>query len=156
MNGLIPLSFTSVKICMMLSEQEFLATVQQANSWHDLCKKLHAPTNWRSRQKLQTLATTFNIDCDAMWKAKKANRSFQAVGRPQGLRRALLRSGRKEHCEECGQLPVWNDKQLTLNVDHVNGNNTDHREENLRFLCPNCHSQTPTFAGRNKRKHILL
>jgi RNA polymerase subunit RPABC4/transcription elongation factor Spt4 len=45
--------------------------------------------------------------------------------------------------------PEWNGKVLTLQVDHINGVNDDHRLENLRFLCPNCHSQTPTYAGSN-------
>lgn len=52
-------------------------------------------------------------------------------------------------CSICDMEPKWNDKYLTLQVDHINGNNTDHRIENLRFLCPNCHSQTPTYAGAN-------
>lgn len=43
-------------------------------------------------------------------------------------------------------------KDITLQIDHINGINTDHRLENLRFLCPNCHSQTDTFCGRNLPK----
>jgi 5-methylcytosine-specific restriction endonuclease McrA len=51
----------------------------------------------------------------------------------------------------CGQQPMWNGKQLVLILDHINGINNDNRLENLRLLCPNCNSQTPTFAGRNAR-----
>ena len=65
------------------------------------------------------------------------------------LRRSLLEIGRKEECEKCGLNPIWNEKELILIIDHINGDRFDHRPENLRFLCPNCHSQTETFAGRN-------
>lgn len=52
-------------------------------------------------------------------------------------------------CGECG-ISEWNGKQLALHLDHINGKNGDHRLENLRFLCPNCHSQTDTYTGKNK------
>jgi hypothetical protein len=52
-------------------------------------------------------------------------------------------------CSECG-ISEWNDKKLALHLDHINGKNGDHRLENLRFLCPNCHSQTDTYTGKNK------
>lgn len=52
-------------------------------------------------------------------------------------------------CSVCGLEPEWNGQRLTLQIDHINGINTDHRIENLRFLCPNCHSQTPNYAGAN-------
>ena len=52
-------------------------------------------------------------------------------------------------CSECQQLPIWNGKSLVLQLDHINGNRQDNRLENLRWLCPNCHTQTSNFSGRN-------
>jgi len=51
--------------------------------------------------------------------------------------------------EDCGIID-WKNKHLVLELDHINGKRTDNRKENLRWLCPNCHSQTDTFRGRNK------
>jgi hypothetical protein len=67
------------------------------------------------------------------------------------LRRALIESGRIHKCEECGITNSWNNKPLTLQIDHKNGDILDNTPENLRFLCPNCHSQTETYgAPKNK------
>lgn len=55
-------------------------------------------------------------------------------------------------CAFCGNGGEWNGNQLTLELDHINGVNNDNRVENLRFLCPNCHSQTPTHRGKNATK----
>ena len=52
-------------------------------------------------------------------------------------------------CCMCG-LSEWINGKLVLELDHINGDHTDNRIENLRYLCPNCHSQTDTFRGRNK------
>lgn len=57
------------------------------------------------------------------------------------LRRALLESGREYVCEICGQTDVWNGKPLRLEIDHKNNNWLDDRPQNLRFVCPCCHSQ---------------
>ena len=53
-------------------------------------------------------------------------------------------------CSICGNEGQWNNNNLVLILDHINGINNDHRLENLRFLCPNCNSQQETFAGKNR------
>lgn len=58
-------------------------------------------------------------------------------------------------CFSCGLGEVWNGQTLTLQLDHINGIYNDNRLENLQLLCPNCHSQTPTFAGRSSATHSL-
>lgn len=67
------------------------------------------------------------------------------------LRRALLDTGKDEKCE-CGLGSTWKGKKLQLQVDHINGNPIDNREENIRFICPNCHSQTENFSGNKNKK----
>ncbi len=62
------------------------------------------------------------------------------------LRRALIESGRPYCCEKCSRGPIWLGEELTLQVDHKNGDDTDNRPDNVRFLCPNCHSQTPNHS----------
>lgn len=60
-------------------------------------------------------------------------------------------------CEHCKNPGLWNGKELSLHLDHINGINNDNRLENLRFLCPNCHSQTGTYSGkRNKRDNHCI
>jgi len=55
-------------------------------------------------------------------------------------------------CAICGNVE-WMGKTLSLELDHINGINNDNRLENLRFLCPNCHSQTTTYGSRNQQRN---
>lgn len=69
------------------------------------------------------------------------------------LRRFIIKNNLLPYrCSVCGALE-WNGKTLSLELDHINGINNDNRLENLRFLCPNCHSQTTTYGSRNQQKN---
>lgn len=72
----------------------------------------------------------------------------------RSLRKYACRHLRASSCAICGLGEAWNGMPLTLQLDHVNGVYDDNRLENLRWLCPNCHSQTATFAGKGKRRTI--
>lgn len=65
-------------------------------------------------------------------------------------KRALVLGYIQNECLLCGQGPYWNGAALTLQMDHINGVRSDQRPENLRMLCPNCHTQTETYAGRKR------
>lgn len=68
------------------------------------------------------------------------------------LKQRLLRMGLKDgRCEACG-LGEWRGEPLSLELHHVNGDRHDNRLENLQLLCPNCHSQTDNWGGRNRRR----
>jgi 5-methylcytosine-specific restriction endonuclease McrA len=83
---------------------------------------------------------------DALLKNGKSRRNIK-------LR--LLRAGLlKNHCYECG-LTDWLGEPLTVQIDHINGVRDDHRFQNLRMLCPNCHSQTETYGRRDGKRARL-
>ena len=71
------------------------------------------------------------------------------VGRNAIKNRLIKENMLENKCSDCGLEQSWNGKPIVMVLDHINGVNNDNRIENLRFLCPNCNSQTPTFAGRN-------
>lgn len=74
------------------------------------------------------------------------NSTFQSYK----LKNRLFREGLKENkCEICGWAKKSEDGRIPLELDHINGNHSDNRLENLRILCPNCHSLQLTHRGRN-------
>ena len=79
----------------------------------------------------------------------------QLLGAPRNrnhLKQRLLELGLKQKaCETCG-CSEWRGRPLSLALHHINGQSQDNRLENLQLLCPNCHSQTENFAGRNRRR----
>jgi hypothetical protein len=73
------------------------------------------------------------------------------------LKKRLIKEGiLQERCAICDLPPKWNNHPITLELDHINGVYDDHRLENLRLLCPNCHSQMPTTHGKNNRRPPTL
>jgi hypothetical protein len=79
------------------------------------------------------------------------NRLDEYKEKPEYLKRALLEIGREYKCEECGVSDTYNGKPINLEIDHIDGDNRNNLASNLRFLCPNCHSQTSTYC-RKKTK----
>lgn len=88
------------------------------------------------------------------WTAMPDDEWFSNHTRRQGpqTRKRLVAHGIPDECSICGQPPVWNGRPLTLQIDHINGDRWDNRIENVRILCPHCHTQTETYANTGKRK----
>lgn len=72
------------------------------------------------------------------------------------LKKRLIKENLIENkCKICGQLPYWYNKPLVLQLDHIDGDRTNNNLENLRILCPNCHTQTPTFSSKRRKKKCI-
>ena len=74
--------------------------------------------------------------------------SGQKVGEGS-LKQYLLEKSRFK-CESCGTGEMWNNKALTLQLDHIDGNSDNNSLDNLRILCPNCHTQTETYGAKGQ------
>lgn len=83
-------------------------------------------------------------------KILQENTNFQS----DQLKKRLISEGIKEYkCEKCG-ITEWCNEPITLELHHINGNRYDNRLENLQILCPNCHSQSHNWKGKNRKKYI--
>jgi 5-methylcytosine-specific restriction endonuclease McrA len=109
------------------------------------CKHCGNPIeNYRSPKKF------CNIKCSQDFQRERhAKRVEEGRASPRAIRTYLLTKSDK--CSCCG-LTGWMGQAITLEVDHVDGNSQNNSLENLRLLCPNCHSQTETYKAKNKGK----
>ena len=147
------------------TKEKLQEAVAQAHNWSDVCRFFGKPQAGGSRSHLQRKILELGISVHHFtrlgrgWSRGMSGRRQKTPGeilridserkRPPGarlLRRALLQSGVPHVCAQCGCPPVWQGAPLVLQVDHRNGNRHDSSKNNLRFLCPNCHSQTENWG----------
>lgn len=105
-----------------------------------------------STEHFGTLQLKNNVSCRNMYTAMSDEEFFIKGHKRNGTHiiKRLLSSGIKKYkCENCG-INEWDGKPLRLQIHHINGDHNDNRLENIQILCPNCHTQTDTYARSNK------
>ena len=94
-----------------------------------------------SNTRTNTVRTEENVFCKNSTASQKVLRDWYSKGQYTEYK-----------CAICGQKPFWNNKPMTLILDHINGDNHDDRLENLRWVCGNCNMQLDTTNGKNQRQ----
>ena len=145
------------------SKEELSLIVANSNSWRELGRKLGYNCNSGDlKLAIQKRVDEFNIDTSHFKTVAKNSieRNEENIfienstANQSTLRRWYLKGNyTKYECAICGQKPYWNNQELTLILDHINGQNNDDRLENLRWVCPNCNMQLPT-TNRSKNANI--
>jgi Zn finger protein HypA/HybF involved in hydrogenase expression len=146
------------------SEQELREAVKTSTSIRQVLDKLNIvpaggnyQTTNRRIQKLDIDTTHFTGQAWNRGKITGPKRHIEeylkenSVVQSFKLKGRLIAEGLKEHKCECCGITEWNGKPAPIELDHINGNHHDNRLENLRILCPNCHAQTDTYRGKNKK-----
>lgn len=138
-------------------------TISKCKSYSDIARILGMARTGNNHSTFKKYIELHNIDIshfennyDAMVRFNKSNRTptkemltENSTCSRSGVKKRLIDEKLIPYECGCGIKNLWNNKELVLQLDHINGVNNDNRIENLRFLCPNCHSQTKTFCGKS-------
>ena len=141
------------------TKEELEAKVNESFSMKDLLRNLgYTSVSGRNNVVVQKRLDRNNISTEHWTHKTPIKRNFENVfienstADQSTLRRHYLKGNYTEYkCSICNQEPLWNGKELTLTLDHINGKNTDDRLENLRWVCPNCDRQLDTFGSKRGR-----
>lgn len=152
------------------NKETLMPVVQSSISMAEVIRKLGIKWSGGQQQYIKSVIVRLGIDTShflgqgsGLGKKNVKAKTWQEIlvrnrswirETPFRLRRALIDSGRKYECEACGNSGQWMGNEIVLQVDHKNGDVMDNRKENVRFLCPNCHSQTEGWSGKKGRTGI--
>ena len=155
-------SITRESSCKTWTNQQMIEAIRSSVTVADVLRCLGLQVRPGNYETVRRFAMTNGIDLSHI-KGKSCGKGGQRKRLADvmvkdstycrgSLKKKLLRMGLlKNICSDCGLSETWNGKPIVMVLDHINGDNCDHRMENLRMLCPNCNSQQRTFC--NKAKH---
>jgi hypothetical protein len=142
---------TSNKMCEVIKKLGLTALGRNYTTINNYIKKLALDTShFLSRRELACEARKHinKLTNDELFAVNDVNRNY--------IKRIILKEHLIEYeCQIC-KITNWCGQKLSLHLDHINGINNDNRLDNLRFLCPNCHSLTETYCAKNKRKPLRV
>lgn len=149
-----------------ITKDEYLEALSKYDTFSDILRNFKMSTKGGNIRTLKKVLNEYEIDYSKIAlglnnnkgkklkpKSKISNKELFTANSKYSrstVKARILKENLMEYkCEQCGQLPNWEGKELVLVLDHINGVANDHRLENLRFLCPNCNSQQDTFCGKH-------
>lgn len=136
------------------TDQDIIEKSQQVKSLGSLLQSLGLKVAGGNYIHMKKQLQRLNIDTShwtgQAWSKDQQLKNYTTYKRVSSIRRWLLKE-RGHQCENCLNTK-WLGQMITLEIDHINGDRTNNTIENLKLLCPNCHSQTITWRGRKNNK----
>lgn len=136
-------SYGSGRFCSAKCARGFSTKAKRQEINHTVSKRLKG----RPGRPQTSLTEEQVAKIKQTWHTKMMEAEFDSLGWESKRKRVIVEQDNK--CNHCGASD-WYGHKLVLEVDHINGINDDNRRENLEAICPNCHSVTDTWRGRNK------
>ena len=167
------MNMTKRSVIFKTSAENLQQIINESSSYVEVIAKLGLNPHTGNHRTLKKRLATEHFDLSEFKKRQKEKRRLflssinfarradsnhifcensKYTSRQEIKKKLLQEKGFKYECVICKNTGEYNKLPLSLQLDHINGINDDNRVENLRFLCPNCHSQTSTFSGKRFKK----